>query len=47
MIYVGTGALSSAKQAELLKKDHLGGAIDSYTEVLLLTLMDYSQTSLP
>ena len=47
MIYVGSGALSSAKQAELVKKDHLGGAIDTYTEVLFLTLMVYSQTSLP
>ena len=47
MIYVGSGALSSAKQAELVKKDHLGGAIDTYTEVLFLTLMDSSQTSLP
>ena len=47
MIYVGSGALSSAKQAELVKKDHLGGVIDTYTEVLFLTLMDSSQTSLP
>lgn len=45
----GSGALSPAKQAELrrqdgnlyFKKDRFGAAIDAYTEVLLLTLMDY------
>ena len=45
----GSGALSPAKQAELrrqdgnlyFKKDRFGAAIDAYTEVLLLTLMDH------